>query len=152
VPFGDLEEATARPPSENSRPSEAQRAELAVAASGKGLVEGGFPDPGGGAAASTCCAVNPYAAGGMASRQEGRNGKDCRECSHCASAQSVHEVRRLVRPQDVTTGVAADDAEADPATFVAVTTTRIVLPISLDVSTLRRGGRTANPARPTAAS
>jgi hypothetical protein len=96
VPFRDLQEATARPPSENSRPSEAQRAELAVTASGKGLVEGGLPDPGGGAAASTCCA-NPYAAGGMAGRQKGRNGKDCRERSHCASTHSIHEIRRLVR-------------------------------------------------------
>jgi hypothetical protein len=64
VAFEDLEEPTARPPSENGRPSQAQCAELSVAASRKDLVDGGFPDPGGGAAASTCCAVNPRAAGG----------------------------------------------------------------------------------------
>jgi hypothetical protein len=134
VPLGDLQEPTARPPPENHRPSQAQRAELSVAASRKDLLEGGFPNPGGGAAASTGCAVDPCAASSNPGKDKGGNGKNCRERSHRTSTHSVHEIRRLVRPQDDTTGVTADAAEADPATFEAVTTTRIVLPTSLEVS------------------
>ena len=134
MPLGDLEDPAVRPPSQNGGPSQAQRAELSVAASRERLPESGFPNPGGGGVTRAGCGIDPWATSGKAGKGEHRNGDDCRERSH-TSIDCVHETRRLARLQDDTIGVAADDAEADPATLVAVTTTRMVLPTSLDVST-----------------